>query len=56
VIGGEGNGGVIYPAFTFTAAMHSQVLPCSITYLAKSGKTPSELRKTYPVYFYANKR
>jgi phosphomannomutase len=49
LIGGEGNGGVIFPeihngrdALTGTALF--------LSHLAKSGKTCSELRKTYPDY------
>jgi phosphomannomutase len=50
IIGGEGNGGVIYPE------LHSGRdalvgIALFLTYLAKIGKTCSELRKTYPQYF-----
>jgi phosphomannomutase len=50
VIGGEGNGGVIYPA------LHSGRdalvgIALFLSYLAKTGKKCSELRKTYPEYF-----
>ena len=49
VIGGEGNGGVIYPALHYGRdAMVGIAL--FLTLLAKSGKTVSELRKTYPAY------
>ncbi len=49
VIGGEGNGGVIYPALHYGRdAMVG--IAIFLTLLAKSGKTVSELRKTYPAY------
>lgn len=52
VIGGEGNGGVIYPASHYGRdALVGIAL--FLTYLAKSGKTPAELRKSYPVYYMA---
>ncbi len=47
VIGGEGNGGVIYPASHYGRdALVGVAL--FLTLLAKSGKKVSELRKTYP--------
>ncbi|WP_299582434.1 phosphoglucosamine mutase [uncultured Sunxiuqinia sp.] len=50
VIGGEGNGGVIYPASHYGRdALVGIALFLSL--LAKSGKTCTELRKTYPDYF-----
>ena len=50
VIGGEGNGGVIYPASHYGRdALVGIAL--FLTYFAKSGKKTSELRKTYPEYF-----
>jgi phosphomannomutase len=50
VIGGEGNGGVIYPESHYGRdALVGIGLFLSL--LAKSGKTCSELRKTYPDYF-----
>ena len=50
VIGGEGNGGVIYPESHFGRdALVGIAL--FLTYLAKSEKTVSELRKKYPAYF-----
>lgn len=50
VIGGEGNGGVIYPASHYGRdALVGIALFLSL--LAKSGKKVSELRKTYPDYF-----
>ena len=50
VIGGEGNGGVIYPAsHTGRDALVGAAL--FLSHLAKSGMKCSELRKTYPNYF-----
>ncbi len=49
VIGGEGNGGVIYPALHYGRdALVGVALFLSL--LAKSGKTCSELRASYPEY------
>jgi len=50
VIGGEGNGGVIYPKLH---AGRDALLGIALilSYLAESGKTLSELRQTYPSYF-----
>ncbi len=49
VIGGEGNGGVIYPASHYGRdALVGVAL--FLTLLAKSGKKVSELKKTYPAY------
>ncbi|WP_297087179.1 phosphoglucosamine mutase [uncultured Draconibacterium sp.] len=50
VIGGEGNGGIIYPAsHSGRDALVGAAL--FLTHLAKSGLTCSALRKTYPDYF-----
>lgn len=50
VIGGEGNGGVIYPASHY--GRDSLVgIALFLSLLAKSGKKVSELRRTYPDYF-----
>ncbi|HNA41379.1 MAG TPA: phosphoglucosamine mutase, partial [Saprospiraceae bacterium] len=50
VIGGEGNGGVIYPALHYGRdALVGIALVLSR--LAQSGLTISQLRKTYPDYF-----
>lgn len=50
VIGGEGNGGVIYPASHYGRdALVGIAL--FLTHVAKEKKTVSELRKTYPSYF-----
>ena len=55
VIGGEGNGGVIYPASHYGRdALVGIAL--FLTQLAKSGKTVSELRATYPNYYMAKQR
>ena len=55
VIGGEGNGGIIYPASHYGRdALVGIAL--FLTQLAKSGKMPSELRATYPVYFMAKQK
>lgn len=49
VIGGEGNGGIIYPALHYGRdALVGIALFLSL--LAKSGKTCSQLRETYPEY------
>ncbi len=49
VIGGEGNGGIIYPALHYgrDALVGVALL---LTYLAKNGKTASALRASYPPY------
>ena len=55
VIGGEGNGGIIYP----TAHYGRDALvgiALFLTYLAKAGKTVSELRASYPPYFMAKQK
>ena len=50
VIGGEGNGGVIYPELHYGRdALVGTAL--FLTYLAKRGLTMSELRSTYPAYY-----
>ena len=55
VIGGEGNGGVIYPASHYGRdALVGIAL--FLTYLAKKQMKVSELRKTYPAYFMAKNR
>lgn len=55
VIGGEGNGGVIYPAAHYGRdAMVGVALFLSL--LAKSGKTVSELKKSYPPYAIAKNK
>jgi phosphomannomutase len=55
VIGGEGNGGVIYPASHYGRdALVGIAL--FLTQLAQKGCKVSELRKTYPNYFMAKNR
>ena len=55
VIGGEGNGGVIYPAAHYGRdALVGIAL--MLTYLAKKELKTSELRATYPPYFIAKNR
>jgi phosphomannomutase len=50
IIGGEGNGGVIYPELHYGRdALVGIAL--FLTHLAKFGKSASFLRKTYPKYF-----
>jgi phosphomannomutase len=55
VIGGEGNGGIIYPELHYGRdAMVGVAL--FLTHLAKSGKTASILRSTYPSYHISKKK
>jgi len=55
VIGGEGNGGVIYPASHY--GRDSLVgIALFLTYMAKKGKTVSELRASYPQYYIAKQK
>jgi phosphomannomutase len=50
VIGGEGNGGIIYPELHYGRdALVGIAL--FLTHLAKTGKTASMLRRSYPAYF-----
>lgn len=50
VIGGEGNGGIIYPELHYGRdALVGIAL--FLTYMAKSGKYCSEIRRLYPNYF-----
>ncbi len=50
IIGGEGNGGIIYPASHYGRdALVGVAL--FLTHLAKTGLTTSQLRKSYPGYF-----
>jgi phosphomannomutase len=55
VIGGEGNGGVIYPALHYGRDALAGVA-LFLTHLAKKQMKCSELRKEYPDYFIAKKR
>lgn len=55
VIGGEGNGGIIYPDLHF--GRDSLVgVALFLTHLAKKNKTVSELRASYPSYYMAKKK
>lgn len=55
VIGGEGNGGIIYPELHY--GRDSLVgIALFLTHLAKENKTVSELRATYPAYFMGKKK
>lgn len=55
VIGGEGNGGIIYPDLHY--GRDSLVgVALFLTHLAKEGKSVSELRATYPAYFMGKKK
>ena len=55
MIGGEGNGGVIYPASHYGRdALVGVAL--FLTLLAKSGKKVSELKQTYPPYAIAKNK
>ncbi len=55
VIGGEGNGGVIYPASHY--GRDSLVgIALFLTHLAHEKKTVSELRATYPEYYIAKQK
>ncbi|HZK09072.1 MAG TPA: phosphoglucosamine mutase [Bacteroidales bacterium] len=50
VIGGEGNGGIIYPAAHY--GRDSLVgVALFLTFMAKQKATPTEIRKRYPAYF-----
>ena len=55
LIGGEGNGGIIYPELHYGRdALVGIAL--FLSHLVKSGKSCSELRATYPDYFMAKKK
>ncbi|SDE65174.1 phosphoglucosamine mutase [Riemerella columbipharyngis] len=55
VIGGEGNGGIIYPDLHY--GRDSLVgIALFLSHLAKENKTVSELRATYPAYFMGKKK
>ena len=55
VIGGEGNGGVIYPEIHYGRDAIAGIA-LFLSHLAISGMKCSGLRKTYPDYFMAKKR
>lgn len=55
VIGGEGNGGIIYPELHY--GRDSLVgIALFLTHLAKENKTVSQLRASYPSYFMGKKK
>lgn len=55
IFGGEGNGGVIYPELHYGRdALVGVAL--FLSHLAKSGKTASELRASYPDYYIIKKK
>lgn len=55
VIGGEGNGGIIYPAAHY--GRDTLVgMALMLTYMAKSGKKPTEIKAQYPQYAIAKNR
>ncbi len=55
VVGGEGNGGVIYPVLHYgrDALIGIALI---LSFLAESGKTLSELKEKYPAYFMAKEK
>jgi phosphomannomutase len=55
VIGGEGNGGVIFPVLHYGRDALAGIA-LFLTLLARSGMTCSALRSQYPDYFIAKKR
>lgn len=55
VIGGEGNGGIIYPALHYGRDALAGIA-LFLTHLALSGMKCSELRGTYPSYWIAKKK
>ncbi|MDL1913870.1 MAG: phosphoglucosamine mutase [Bergeyella sp.] len=55
LIGGEGNGGIIYPALHYGRdALVGIAL--FLTFLAEEGKTASQLKNSYPKYFMGKKK
>jgi phosphomannomutase len=55
VIGGEGNGGVIYPELHYGRDALAGIA-LFLSHIAKSGMKCSALRQTYPSYFIAKKK
>ncbi len=55
VIGGEGNGGVIYPA-AHSGRDALVGIALVLTYMAKTGMKASELRASFPTYYMAKNR
>jgi len=50
IIGGEGNGGIIYPGLHFGRDALAGIA-LFLSFMAKTGKKCSEIRKQYPAYF-----
>lgn len=55
IIGGEGNGGIIYPASHYGRDALAGIA-LFLSHLARTGKTCSQLRKYYPDYIIAKKK
>ncbi len=55
LIGGEGNGGVIYPELHYGRDALAGIA-LFLSHLSKNGKTASMLRSSYPSYFIAKKK
>lgn len=55
VIGGEGNGGVIYPAAHYGRDALVGI-GLFLSHLAHEGKSMSQLKKTYPIYYMSKKK
>ena len=55
IIGGEGNGGVIYPGLHYGRDALAGIA-LFLSHLAASGVRCSDLRKSYPTYFMAKKK
>jgi phosphomannomutase len=55
IIGGEGNGGVIYPELHYGRDALAGIA-LFLSHLARSGQKCSELRRTYPDYVIAKKK
>ena len=55
IIGGEGNGGVIYPASHYGRDALAGIA-LFLSQMAKSGKKPSELRVSYPSYYMSKQK
>ena len=55
IIGGEGNGGVIYPASHYGRDALAGIA-LFLSQMAKSGKKPSELRASYPSYYMSKQK
>lgn len=55
VIGGEGNGGIIYPASHYGRDALAGIA-LFLTHMAKSGMKPTELKASYPSYYMAKQK